>query len=102
VGAGTFGTSLPSSVESPLRLKASTELSLRIFHTLTEALSGAGLKIVTHVETWIGWGDIHVVVVHTELARCDASPALRSTIHDVVGTVLAGRRHLVEIRWLPT
>ena len=76
-----------------------TDLSDRILRALTEALSGAGFRLVTEVEVRRGWGDIYLVSIHTGLSRTDASPAFEQTIHEVVDTVLAGERHLVEIRW---
>ena len=73
-----------------------TDLTAHILH----ALANAGVDFVTHVEEWMGWGEIQNVVVHVALERRDASPALSSIIHDVIGSVLERRRHYVEIRWL--
>ncbi len=78
---------------------ATTDLSDRILGALTEALSGAGFRLVNEVEVRRGWGDIYLVAVHTGLSRADGSPAFGQTIHEVVDTVLAGERYLVEIRW---
>ena len=78
---------------------ATTDLSDRILAALTEAFSGAGLRLVTQVEVRRGWGDIHIVSVHTGLSRAGASPAFGQTTQRVVDAVLDGERHLVEIRW---
>lgn len=75
------------------------DLSKLILAALTDALSGVGFSLITNVEAQRGWGEIDFVTVHTGLAKADASPALRQTIHDVVATVLGDRRHHVEIRW---
>ena len=56
---------------------ATTDLSDRILAALTEALSGAGFRLVTEVEVRKGWGDVYIVTVHTGLSQADASPAFR-------------------------
>ena len=48
---------------------ATTDLSDRILAALTEALSGAGFRLVTQVEVRKGWGDVYIVAVHTGLSR---------------------------------
>jgi hypothetical protein len=78
---------------------AMAELSVRIRAALTEALSGAGFCLIRAVEVRKGWADIDIVTVHTTVAKDDASPALRRTIHEVVDHVLKERRNIVEIRW---
>ena len=78
---------------------ASADLSRAIQSALTEALSDAGFDLVTGVAVRRGWGDIEIVTVQAGLAKADASPALRGVINEVVATVLAERRHHVEIRW---
>jgi hypothetical protein len=80
---------------------AKVDPSDRILAALTDALSGAGFVLVTHVEVRKGWADIDLVTVHATVAKDDASPALRRTIHEVVGAVLKDKRKLVEIRWPP-
>jgi hypothetical protein len=55
---------------------ATTDLSDRILVALTEALSGAGFRLVNEVEVRKGWGDIFIVTVHTTLSQADASPDL--------------------------
>lgn len=96
---GPFGTTQRSL--NPPRLTSITteDLSHHILRDLSEALSSAGYDLVTHVETRRGWGDVDIVRVHVAVAKADASPTLRETIHEVVGTVLLGRRHHVEIYW---
>ena len=78
---------------------ATTDPSDRVLAALTEALSGAGFRMVTEVEARKGWGDVYIVAVHTGLSRAGASPAFGETIDEVVDTVLAGERYVVEIRW---
>jgi hypothetical protein len=80
---------------------ATADPSDRILAALTDALSGAGFILVTHVDVRKGWADIDIVTVHTTVAKDDASPALRRTIHEAVGAVLKDKRNLVEIRWVP-
>ncbi len=75
------------------------DLSRAIEAALTEALSGAGFRLVTQVDVRSGWGNILFVTVHAGLAKGDASPALRTVINEVVATVLDGTRHSLEIRW---
>lgn len=80
---------------------ATADPSDRILAALTDALSGAGFILVTQVEVRKGWADIDIVTVHATVAKDDASPALRRTIHEAVGAVLKDKRKLVEIRWAP-
>ena len=61
------------------------------------ALADAGPHMVSRVETWMGWGDIQNVRVHTSVAKRDAPSTLPSTIREVIGVVLEGKRHSVEI-----
>lgn len=80
-----------------MEFMAAAHLSSHIHQALTDA----GVNSVTGVDTWPGWGDIENVVIHIGHGQRDALPALQSTIHDVIGAVLEGRRHYVEIKLLP-
>ena len=59
---------------------AAVDLSERVLGALTEALSGAGFRLITDVEVRRGWGDIHFVTVPTGLSWADASAAFGQTI----------------------
>lgn len=73
--------------------------SEQISDSLERALPGHGFDLVRRVAVELGWGDIYFVTVHSRLRRGDVSPSLETVIHDVVGRVLAGRRHQVTMRW---
>jgi len=72
--------------------------SARIADALHARLPDADFDAAGRVHVRTGWGDIHIVTIHSRLRR-DESPAFESVIRRVVAMVMEGVRHDLEIVW---
>ena len=75
------------------------DLSTAVNDALNSGLPNEGLDLVSHVEITRGWGDIHFVSICSGIRQRDAGDRLEETVHKIVGSVLHGRRHVVQIKW---
>ena len=67
--------------------------------TSMRSITTKGRRLIHHVEARKGWGEIHYVTVFAMITQHDAGVRFEKAIHMIVGNVLDGRRHRVQIKW---
>jgi len=85
-----------SAMLSSLALR---DLSAAVLDALAAGLPNEGLPLVDHVEVSANRGCTHLVSVCSGIRRDQVGNRLEETILRIVGRVMAGRRHVVQIIW---
>jgi len=75
------------------------DLSAAILDALAAGLPSEGLPLVDHVEVAANRGHTHLVSICSGIRREQVGSRLEESILGIVGQVMAGRRHVVQIIW---